>query len=227
MASCLAFLGIGVGSGEIEAPRSLMGCGRCRPVAALLATAVVVSHTTLVCVAAVEIVTSLVDRIVDVSTSAITMVARCVAICVMVWTIVDVIVTVSLSLSTWWPGTLVTACDSLHQDYDLHRGEALSLGAYLIARTTTRSATHLIGPAAEFPVKATVTTARTEVDIVAEAVVGAVGEAVSPTYIQGVFAAAEQRFGPGNRVQPSVVVRGICTGCKRRACSRSVSQNGG
>lgn len=125
VASCLAFFGIGVGSLDPEPSRSPMGAGRCevdgwlpplpgrgrcRPVAALFATAVVVSHTTLVCVAAVEIVTSLVDRIVDVSTSAIKMVARCVAMCVMVWTIVDVTVTGSLGLSTWWPGISVTAC---------------------------------------------------------------------------------------------------------------------
>jgi hypothetical protein len=115
VASCLAFFGIGVGSLAIEAARSPMGSGRCeddgrlpplpgwgccRPVTALFATAVVVSHTTLVCVAAVEIVTLLVDRMVDVSTSAIKMVARCVAVCVMVWTIVDVTVMGSLGLST-------------------------------------------------------------------------------------------------------------------------------
>lgn len=53
----------------------------------------------------------------------------------------------------------------------------------MVTRTATRSATHLVGPAAEVPINAAVPTARAEVDIVTEAVVGAIGEAVPPPYV--------------------------------------------
>ena len=96
----------------------LLGCSEAGPVAALFATAVVVSQTTSVCVAAVEMVISTVETTVESSISATTTVARCVAIRVMVWTIVDVTVTGSLGLSTRRPWDPV---DSLHLTYPEER----------------------------------------------------------------------------------------------------------
>jgi hypothetical protein len=92
----------------------LLACKESGLVVALLATAVVVSQTTFVCVAAVKMVTSTVETTVDRSISATTTVARCVAIRVMVWRIVDVTVTGSLGLSTRRPWDHV---DSLHLTY--------------------------------------------------------------------------------------------------------------
>jgi hypothetical protein len=73
-----------------------VGCGISALATARFSTAVTVSQTTSVCVAAVEMVTWMVEMAVDVSISAITTVARCVAMRVMVWRMVDVTVTVTL-----------------------------------------------------------------------------------------------------------------------------------
>jgi ABC-type xylose transport system permease subunit len=62
--------------------RDELGCGESKQVTALSASAVAVTvtQTTFVCVAAVEMVTSIVEKVVDLSISAITTVARWVAI---------------------------------------------------------------------------------------------------------------------------------------------------
>lgn len=182
----------------------VLGRGTLGLATARLATAVAVTQTMSVRVAAVESVMSTVDMEVDVWISAITTVARCVAVRVSVCVTVEV--TVTGSLRTRQPAITIVVVRYI---VDLHRGDTLALGADLVTRAATRPATHLAAPAAVFSINATVPTAGTEVNIIAKAVVGPVGETVPPPHVQDAFLEAEQRRRPRDRICPCVLAGAV------------------
>ena len=168
--------------------------------AVLFATAVDVTQTTLVWVAAVERVIWTVETVVDVSISAMTTMALCVAIFVRVWTMVDVTVTDS---ALGLVNSVVPIPLADYPEESRPHLHTLVPRAYFVPGAATRSTAHLPNLATNLPVDAAVPATRTEVDGIAKAVVGPVGETVPPLHVQGAVMDAEEGLCSGERIRRS------------------------
>jgi hypothetical protein len=114
---------------------------------------------------------------------------------------------------------------------NLHSGETLSLGAGLVAWATTRTAAQLSTPTAKVSIHAAVPTAGAEVDVIAKAIVGAVGKTVSLPHVQGALVDSEESLRPGKRIGPCSLVaavsdvKGRVNRCRWRCPRRSKGQD--